>query len=260
MAELIVRKEAGTGWIVFSNVKKHNAVTYDMWMGVAPAIADFEADPAIRAICITGDGERAFISGADISEFEQRRSSEAATKEYNRANEIASDAVANAAKPVLAKIRGYCFGGGVGLATCCDLRIAADDATFSVPAAKLGLGYAYPGVKRLMDIVGPMYTAEIFATARRFTAAEMHQMGYLNRVVPVAELDRVVDEYLAMIAGNAPLTVKAALASIDTGRAPESQRDLAKMQRLVEACFASEDYVEGRRAFMEKRKPRFQGK
>ena len=209
MPELIVKKEGSTGWIVFSSVKKHNAVTYDMWKAVPGAISEFERDDAIRAICITGDGERAFISGADISEFEQKRSGEEATKEYNRASEAASDAIAGATKPVIAKIRGYCFGGGVGIATMCDLRIASDDATFCVPAARLGLGYAYAGIKRLMDIVGPMYTAEIFATARRFSAAEALQMGYLNKVVPAADLD---------------------------------------------------DYIEGRRAFMEKRKPAFKNR
>jgi enoyl-CoA hydratase/carnithine racemase len=148
----------------------------------------------------------------------------------------------------------------MAIATVCDLRIAADDGLFCVPAARLGLGYAYSGIRRLMDIVGPMYAAEIFATARRFTAAEAFAMGYLNRVVPVADLDRVVGEYLAMIGENAPMTVRAALAAVDQARLPESKQDLASVQRMVDACFASEDYSEGRRAFMEKRKPAFGGR
>ena len=158
-------------------------------------------------------------------------------------------------------IRGYCIGGGIGLATCCDMRIATDGSKFGVPAAKLGLGYGYPGLKRLVDVVGPSFAKEIFFTARQFTAAEAETMGLVNRIVPDApsELEKYVKDYAETIAGNAPLTVKAVKFIVAQAVKEDSKRDLASSQALVEACFASNDYQEGRKAFMEKRKPVFTG-
>ena len=258
--QLITRREGTTGVIIFSSVEKHNAVNYAMWTAVPEAVAKFNDDPEIRAILVTGDGDKAFISGADISEFEARRSTADATAEYNRAGDAANVALANSRKPTIAKIRGICFGGGVGVALCCHMRIASDDARFCVPAARLGLGYAYAGLKRLIDVVGPAYAAEIFATARRYPANEALQMGLVNRVAPAADLDRVVGEYLTQIGENAPMTVAAALAAIREAVKPDSERNIAAVQAMVDACFASEDYKEGRRAFTEKRKPVFKGR
>ena len=260
MAELKVRREGTTGWIIFSNPDRHNAMTYEMWRALPEAIADFDGDPQLRAIALTGDGEKAFVSGADISEFEARRGTAEAAAEYNRAGQAASEALWAARLPTIARIRGICFGGGLGLALGCDMRIAADDARFCIPAARLGLGYGYPGLKRLIDVVGPAYAAEIFATARRYDAKDALQMRLVNRVAPVAELDKVCGEYLSAIGDTAPLTVEAALTAIDEAMKPGQERDLAKVQAKVDRCFASEDYKEGRRAFMEKRKPVFQGK
>jgi len=260
MAELKVRREGTTGWIVFSNPDRHNAMTYEMWRALPEAIADFDQDPEMRAIALTGDGDKAFVSGADISEFEARRGTAEAAAEYNRASQAAGEALLGARLPTLARIRGICFGGGLGLALGCDMRIAADDARFCIPAARLGLGYAYAGLKRLVDIVGPAYAAEIFATARRYDARDALQMRLVNRIAPVGELDTVFGEYLKSIGDNAPLTVEAALAAVDEALKPEHLRDPAKVQAKVDRCFASEDYKEGRRAFMEKRRPVFKGK
>ena len=260
MAELIVRKEGHTGWLIFSNVARHNAMTYDMWKGMPAALADFDADPNVRVIALKGDGDKAFVSGADISEFADKRGSADATAEYNRATKAATIALRGTVKPAIAVIRGICFGGGAGLAVSCDMRIAADDSRFCVPAARLGLGYEYDGVSRLMSIVGPAYTAEIFSTARRYTAAEAHHMGLVNHVRPVAEFDAFVAEYIGSICENAPMTVATELRAIDEAMKPESQRDLALIQTMVDRCFASEDYKEGRTAFMEKRKPQFKGR
>jgi enoyl-CoA hydratase len=260
MAQLKVSRDGTTGWIVFSNLDKHNAMTYEMWRAMPEAIAGFDADPELRAIALTGDGDKAFVSGADISEFEARRGSVEAAAEYNRASQAASDALYRARLPTIACIRGICFGGGLGIALGCDIRIAAEDARFCIPAARLGLGYGYPGLKRLVDVVGPSYAAEIFATARRYDAKEALQMRLVNRIAPVAELNAAVGEYLKAIGDNAPLTVEAALTAIDEIMKPDRERDLAIVQAKVDRCFASEDYKEGRRAFMDKRKPVFKGR
>jgi enoyl-CoA hydratase/carnithine racemase len=162
-------------------------------------------------------------------------------------------------KPTIAMIRGYCVGGGLGLASCCDLRICSDDSRFAIPAAKLGLGYGYTGLKRLVDIVGPSFAKEIFYTARQFDAQEASAMGLVNRVVPAAELESVVKAITDMICANAPLTIKAVKFAVGEALKDESKRNVARVSEMVDACFKSRDYVEGRTAFMEKRKPVFTG-
>lgn len=257
---MIARKEDGIGWMIFNQPDKLNAVSYDMWLAVPRIIADYEADPDVRVIVLAGAGDKAFVSGADISEFEQKRGTADAIKVYNEAGDHANAALINAAKPTIAMIRGYCIGGGLGIALTTDLRICGDTSTFAVPAAKLGLGYAYGGIKRLADVVGPSFAKEIFYTARQFTAEEARVMGLVNRIVPVAELEAYVRKYAASIAANAPLTVKAAKMAINAAMKDPDRRDLAAVQAAVDACFASDDYKEGRRAFMEKRKPAFKGR
>jgi enoyl-CoA hydratase len=166
----------------------------------------------------------------------------------------------NFPKPVIAKIQGYCIGGGANVAVCCDLRVCTADAKFGIPAAKLGLGYGFPGVNRLAEIVGVSRAMELFYTARQVTAQEAYDMGLVNRVVPTAEIDQAIAEWTGTIAENAPLTIKTIKAVAREIGKPESKRDLGKLDRMVEDCFASADYIEGRRAFMEKRKPKFQGR
>lgn len=257
---LLTRKEGAIGWIVFSNLAKHNAVSYDMWADFPRVMSAFEADPEVRAIVITGDGEKAFISGADISQFEKARASADAQTTYNAAVETAYLAPVRCAKPVVARIRGICMGGGLGLAAACDFRFASDDAVFRMPAARLGLGYNYPGIKRFVDLIGPANTADIFFTARKFSAADAQRMGFLNRMVPVAELDHELSAFLALIAENAPLTMAEVKYGIRQVVASDAERDLEGLKRMIDACFASEDYKEGRSAFMEKRAPAFKGR
>jgi enoyl-CoA hydratase/carnithine racemase len=257
---LLTRKEGAVGWIVFSNVAKHNAVSYDMWAAFPEAMRAFEADSEVRAIVVTGDGEKAFISGADISQFEKARSSADAQATYNAAVETAYLAPLRCAKPVIARIRGICMGGGLGLAAASDLRFAADDAVFRMPAARLGLGYNYPGIKRFVELIGPANTADIFFSARKFDAADALRMGFLNRMVPAADLDRELAAYLRLVAENAPLTMAEVKYGIRQALAGDAERDLEGLKRMIEACFASEDYREGRTAFMEKRTPKFRGR
>jgi enoyl-CoA hydratase/carnithine racemase len=260
MAELITRKESAVGWVIFSNPTKLNAVSHDMWMALPKAIAAFDADPEVRMIVITGDGDKAFISGADISQFEKARGSAEAQAIYNRAVVDAYEAPVLCSKPVVAKIRGICMGGGLGLAAACDVRIAAADAVFRMPAARLGLGYNFTGIKRFVQLLGAANTSDIFFSARKFDAADALGMGFVNRVVPVADLDREMAAYCELVAENAPLTMAAAKFAIRQTGLDSGERDLEQAARMIEACFNSEDYREGRRAFMEKRKPNFQGK
>ncbi len=258
--KMLSRKEGSIGYVIFNNPERHNAVSLDMWMRTSEILEDFRNDDDVRVVVITGAGGKSFVSGADVSRFESERSSQDATKLYSEKVGAANEAIYEFPKPTIAMIRGYCIGGGLGLAVCCDLRICSDNSKFGIPAAKLGLGYGYSGVKRLSDLVGPAFTKEIFFTARQFDAEEARVMGLVNRIVKPEELETYVKNYAETIAGNAPLTVKTAKFIANEAVRDESRRNLARAAEMVEACFQSSDYVEGRRAFMEKRKPAFQGK
>jgi enoyl-CoA hydratase len=257
---MIARNDGAIGWITFNNPARRNAVSVEMWEALHEIVADYAADDAIRVIVLQGAGDKAFVSGADISEFEEKRSTEETTRIYGEISQRATTALHDANKPTIAMIRGYCVGGGVSLALSCDMRIAAEGSSFAVPAAKLGLGYNFDGVRKLVDVVGPSFAREIFYTARQFTVDEAAAMGLVNRVVPAAELEAYVREYAAIIAANAPLTVASIKTLVAQALKDESERDPAVCREVVDRCFASADYVEGRTAFMEKRKPRFTGR
>jgi enoyl-CoA hydratase/carnithine racemase len=256
---LIARKDGAIGWLIFNNPERRNAVSSDMWQAIPDVVAAFEADPEVRVMVLSGAGEKAFVSGADISQFDRERGDQAQNELYSQRSAAATRALERLSKPSIAMIRGYCIGGGMVIALTCDLRIAADDARFGVPAARLGLGYGFEGVQKLASIVGPAYTSEILFTARHFSASEALAMGLINRVTTVGELEPNVRSYAGMIADNAPLTLKAAkLAIQQTSRDPE-KRKLDDVKAAVAACFESADYAEGRRAFVEKRRPNFRG-
>jgi enoyl-CoA hydratase/carnithine racemase len=257
--KMLARKEGGVGTVVFNNPERHNAVSLDMWEATKRILDDFAADDDVRVVVLTGAGGKAFVSGADVSKFESERASLEAARAYNAKSEAAYRGVYEFPKPTIAMIRGYCIGGGVGLATCCDLRICSDNSRFAVPAAKLGLGYGYAGLKRLVDLVGPAFAKEIFYTARQFDAAEALAMGLVNRAVPEAGLEAFVKTYTDAICANAPLTLNAVKVTIGEMLKDEAQRDVSRATAAVEKCFASRDYTEGRTAFMEKRKPVFTG-
>jgi enoyl-CoA hydratase/carnithine racemase len=255
---IIARKEGAVGWLIFNNPERRNAVSVDMWEAIPQVIAQYEADPEVRVIVLAGAGDKAFVSGADISQFEKERSSADAVQRYEELAEGAAAKLASCDKPLVAMIRGYCLGGGMNIAVLCDIRVAADDARFGIPAAKMGLGYRASSMKNLVEVVGAAYAREIMITARQFSATEAKEMGLLNKVVPVAELEKAVSEYTQSIAANAPLTMRTAKRIIrELGRL---DYDAAKTRAWAKECFDSEDYKEGRKAFMEKRKPVFKGR
>ncbi len=258
--KMIARKEDGVGWLIFNNPARRNAVSMAMWEAVGEAMEDFQADDDIRVVVMAGAGDKAFVSGADISEFAENRNSAASEEKYNAASARAHRGMAGLQKPLIAMIQGFCIGGGVAVALAADIRIAADDTQYAVPAARLGLGYGFAGLNNLTALVGPAMAKEIFFTARRFTAEEALAMGLVNRVVPVDQLEAVVDEYTAMIKDNAPLTIRAAKATVKEVLKDPERRNMAALEAQIKACFDSEDFAEGRTAFMEKRKPVFEGR
>lgn len=258
--KLLARKEAGVGIVTFNNPARLNAVSLEMWQAAKVALDKFAGDDAVRVVVLTGAGGKAFVSGADISKFGSERSTLEGVRAYDETTAATFNSIADFPKPTIAMIRGYCVGGGLGLASCCDLRICSDDSRFAIPAAKLGIGYGYAGLKRLVDIVGPSFAKEILYTARQFSAAEAYAMGLVNRVVAAAELESAVKAVTDMIGANAPLTIGAVKVTVGEILKGESDRDLARVNEMVEACFKSRDYTEGRTAFMEKRKPAFTGR
>lgn len=251
--------EGTTLTIEFNNPARHNALSVDMWEAVPALLTPAQTDPRVRLVVFQGAGEKAFVSGADISQFEDMRAAREAVTRYEAMAETALMSIYNFPKPTLACIKGYCIGGGVNVAISCDMRIATEDAVFSVPAARLGLGYRYSAMKNLVDLIGPGAAKDLFFTARRISGVEALRLGLVGRICPTAELPKLLAEYTGALAQNAPLTIQAAKAITREILKASPEADLAKCQQLIRGCFDSADYAEGRTAFMQKRPPVFIG-
>lgn len=253
-------EDGSTLHIRFNNPTRHNALSVDMWEAVPPLLALAESDERVRLVVFSGAGEKAFISGADITQFEDMRAAREAVTRYEAMAEQALMGIYNFSKPTLSCIQGFCIGGGVNVAISCDIRIAASNSVFSIPAARLGLGYRYSAMKNLVDLVGPGAAKDLFFTARRVDAAQALAMGLVTRVCEPDQLPTLLSEYTQAMAANAPLTVRAGKAIMAEILKPSPEVDMDKCRQLIQTCFQSEDYTEGRRAFMDKRKPVFLGK
>ncbi len=252
--------EDGIGWMTFNNPARHNAMSLEMWQGIGDILERFQQDDAVRLVVMQGAGGKAFVSGADISEFDSKRSNAEQKAEYGRTSARGGRALAELSKPLIAKIEGYCIGGGLATALSADVRFATPDSTFGIPAARLGLGYDYDGLAKLSRVVGPSRARDILLSARFLGAEEALRIGLVNFVVERDEIHEEVVSYARCMASNAPLTMRAAKAAIDAWERGGRQDELDDVRQLVNACFDSEDYREGRRAFAEKRPPQFAGR
>src|SRR5581483_2470220 len=250
----------GVGIITFNNPAKRNAMSLEMWEGFGQALTQLRDDDAVRVVILVGAGDKAFVSGADISQFEKARHNAAASEEYSRRSEAHRALLGNFPKPTISCIRGFCLGGGMQVAMLTDIRIAAEDSQFGIPAAKLGIAYGYDGLRNLVSLVGPSWARLIMYTGMRISSAEALRIGLVDRVIPTEQLWDATMEIARTISGNAPLAIKAAKITIAQVLKDPAARDMAAIKQIGLECMDSEDFREGRRAFMEKRKPQFKGR
>ena len=257
--KMLSRIENGVGYITFNNPEKHNAVSIEMWDALETMLDSFRSNDRVRVIVLNGAGGKSFVSGADISKFDKERSSKEAVLSYNKRTQKVYENLESFPKPTIAMINGYCIGGGLNLAVCCDIRICSEKSKFAMPAAKLSLGYPFSSIKRLFDVMGPGMAKHFMFTADKISAAEALSCGLVQKLISENDIETFVKDYALTISKNAPLTIKAMKQiGVEILKNPD-ERDLLICEQLASACFDSEDYKEGRKAFMEKRQANFKG-
>jgi enoyl-CoA hydratase len=258
--KIVAAKDDGIGWLVFNNPERRNALSLAMREAMADVFEAYAADLDVKVLILRGAGGKAFVSGADISEFNDKRNNAETQAAYSAAVARSVKAMASFEKPTIAMIEGFCVGGGMAMALACDLRFASDDSEFAIPAAKLGLAYGFDNLRALSALVGPAYAKQILFTGSRLNALKALEIGLINEMLPRSALEDRVRSIAGEIAANAPLTLRSVKAAIEEVNKDESGRDMERLERLRMACIESRDFKEGREAFMEKRKPVFHGR
>ena len=257
--KMIGEKRSGVGHLIFNNPEKRNATSLEMWQAAKVALDDFSEDPDVKCLVVSGAGDKSFVAGADISEFEKARSDANAAAKYARISSEGKEALKNFPKPSISMIQGYCLGGGMEVALSTDFRICSEDSQLGIPAARLSIAYSFDAIQRLCSLVGPSSAKDILITARRIKAPEALRIGLVNQVTTLAGLEGEVSEYTQAILENAPLSMQASKLTVDEILKNPADRNLVDIAEIGKTCFNSKDYREGRTAFMEKRKPVFTG-
>jgi enoyl-CoA hydratase/carnithine racemase len=258
--DILVQQDGSIATIVLNRPRMRNAINLAMWQEIARLTEGLGKDDSVRAVVFRGSGTEAFASGADISEFPASRKDTETSLHYNATTATAYAAVRECLKPTIAMIRGFCMGGAMGLAMACDLRFAAEGAKFGIPAARLSIVYPPEAIGQLVDLVGPAYAKDILFSARTVSDREALAIGLIQRLVPAADLERTTYEYLKLVADNAPLSVRGSKVAVQAYLVGFDDDSRARLRALSLEAVASEDYREGTRAFLEKRRPTFQGR
>ncbi len=259
-SKILAEKDSGVGWLIFNNPERRNAVDLDMWRAIAATLQDFEKDPSVRVVVMKGAGGKSFVSGGDISQYGEKRKDAEQAENYAKLVGDSRKHLDKLSKPLIAMIQGYCIGGGVAVAGSADIRIASSDAVFGITAAKLGIGYSFENTRKLVNLVGHAFAREMLLTARRFSAEEALRAGLVHRVVPADRLEDAVKQTAQEIAANAPLSLRATKIMLEELASAPDHADMTRVNASIRACFDSEDYATGRKAFLEKQKPVFVGR